>query len=107
MPINPDFGSLNLAQAVILLAYEWSRGRPLAQPTFKESEPPAPQFEVEGLVGQMDDGARHAAGYYFPADRTEVTRLNLRTMLTKPGWSSREIRAMRGMIRSIAKGTKR
>jgi tRNA/rRNA methyltransferase len=106
VPINPDFGSLNLAQAVILLAYEWSRGRPLAQPTYRESEPPAAQFEVEGLIGQMD-AALAAAGYYFPADRTEVTRLNLRTMLTKPGWSSREIRAMRGMIRSIAKGTKR
>ncbi len=106
VPINPEFGSLNLAQAVILLAYEWSRSRPLAQPTFKENEPPAPQFEVEGLVGQMDE-ALDAAGYYFPVDRTEVTRLNLRTMLTKPGWSSREIRAMRGMLRSIAKGTKR
>ncbi len=106
VPINPEFGSLNLAQAVILLAYEWSRGRALSQPTFKEIDPPAPQAEVEGLVGQMDD-ALDKSGYYFPADRTEVTRLNLRTMLTKPGWSSREIRAMRGMLRSIAKGSKR
>lgn len=106
VPINPEFGSLNLAQAVILLAYEWSRGRPLAQPTFRETEPPAPQAEVEGLVGQMDE-ALAAAGYYFPADRTEVTRLNLRTMLTKPGWSSREIRALRGMLRSIARGARR
>ena len=106
VPINPEFGSLNLAQAVILLAYEWSRSQPLAQPTFKENEPPAPQAEVEGLVGQMDE-ALGKSGYYFPVDRTEVTRLNLRTMLTKPGWSSREIRAMRGMLRSIAKGSKR
>ena len=106
VPINPQFGSLNLAQAVILLAYEWSRGQPLAQPTFREAEPPAPQFEVEGLVGQVDT-ALEAAGYYFPADRTEVTKLNLRTMLTKPAWSSREIRALRGMLRSIAKGSKR
>ena len=106
VPINPQFGSLNLAQAVILLAYEWSRGQPLAQPTFREAEPPAPQFEVEGLVGQVDT-ALEASGYYFPADRTEVTKLNLRTMLTKPAWSSREIRALRGMLRSIAKGTKR
>lgn len=106
VPINPEFGSLNLAQAVILLAYEWSRSRSLAQPTFRETEPPAPQSDVEGLVGQMDEALGNS-GYYFPADRTEVTRLNLRTMLTKPGWSSREIRAMRGMLRSIAKGTKR
>ena len=106
VPINPEFGSLNLAQAVILLAYEWSRGRPLEQPTLKDAEPPAPQFEVEGLIGQVDS-ALEAAGYYFPADRAKVTRLTMRTLLTKPGWSSREIRALRGMIRSIAKGSKR
>ena len=54
VPINPDFGSLNLAQAVILLAYEWSRSQSLAQPTFKEAELPAPQFDVDGLVAQVD-----------------------------------------------------
>ena len=32
VPINPEFGSLNLAQAVIVLAYEWSRQSALAQP---------------------------------------------------------------------------
>ena len=106
VPINPDFSSLNLAQAVILLAYEWSRGQPLDQPTMKDGEPPAPQSEVEGLVGQVD-AALEAAGYYFPPHRTKVTKLAMRTLLTKPAWSSREIRAMRGMIRSISKGTKR
>jgi tRNA/rRNA methyltransferase len=106
VPINPEFGSLNLAQAVILLAYEWSRGRPLEQPTFKDVEPAAPQSEVEGLIGQVDE-ALDRSGYYFPEARKQVTRLTIRTLLTKPRWSSREIRAMRGMLRSIAKGTKR
>lgn len=41
VPINPAFGSLNLAQAVILLAYEWSRGQNLAQPPSRDLEPPA------------------------------------------------------------------
>src|SRR4029453_4891487 len=41
VPINPDFGSLNLAQAVILLAYEWSRHNTLAVPTAREPEPQA------------------------------------------------------------------
>jgi len=106
VPINPDFGSLNLAQAVILLAYEWSRGRPLEQPTMKDPELAASQFEVEGLVGQVD-AALEASGYYFPVDRAKVSRLTMRTLMTKPGWSSREIRAMRGILRSIAKGSKR
>jgi tRNA/rRNA methyltransferase len=106
VPINPEFSSLNLAQAVILLAYEWSRGRALEQPTVKDTEPPAPHSEVEGLIGQVD-AALEAAGYYFPPHRTQVTKLTMRTLLTKPGWSSREVRAMRGMVRSMVKGSKR
>ncbi len=101
VPINPKFGSLNLAQAVILLAYEWSRGAELAQPTAKEVEPPAAMAELEGLVGQLE-GSLDEAGYFFPPDRTQVTKANLRTILTKPQWSSREIQAVRGVIRALA-----
>jgi len=100
VPINPEFGSLNLAQAVILLAYEWSRGEGLAQPPAKEAEPPAPMGELEGLIGQLD-GALGNAGYFHPPERTEATRATIRTILTKPGWSSREIKALRGIIRAL------
>jgi len=101
VPINPDFGSLNLAQAVILLAYEWSRGAMLAQPTVKETEPPAPRAELEGLIGQLD-GALDDAGYFFPPDRARATKATIRTILTKPTWSSREVQALRGIIRALA-----
>jgi tRNA/rRNA methyltransferase len=100
VPINPEFGSLNLAQAVILLAYEWSRGEGLAQPPAKEAEPPAPMGELEGLIGQLD-GALGNAGYFHPPERTEATRATIRTILTKPGWSSRELKALRGIIRAL------
>ena len=100
VPINPDFGSLNLAQAVILLAYEWSRGADLAQPTRKEMEPPAAMRELEGLVGQLE-AALEESGYFFPPERVHATKLTLRTILTKPQWSSREIQALRGVIRAI------
>lgn len=101
VPINPEFGSLNLAQAVILLAYEWSRGEELAQPPLKEMEPPAPMAELDGLIGQLDD-ALVGADYFHPPERTAATRATIRTILTKPRWSSREIRALRGMIGALA-----
>src|SRR6478736_3020226 len=86
VPINPDFGSLNLAQAVILLAYEWSRGVALAQPTAFEVEPKAPQAEVEGLIGQLDDYLS-AADYFRPPERAQATRQTIRTIFNKTGWS--------------------
>jgi tRNA/rRNA methyltransferase len=103
VPINPAFGSLNLAQAVILLAYEWSRGQPLAQPPARDAEPPAPNAELEGLIGQLDQ-ALADVGYYHPPERIKATRNTLRTILTKPAWSSREIQAMRGVIRALRDG---
>ena len=100
VPINPEFGSLNLAQAVILLAYEWSRGSELAQPTAKQLEPAAPMSELHGLIGQLE-GELETAGYFFPPDRVQATKMTLRTILTKPLWSSREISALRGVIRAL------
>jgi tRNA/rRNA methyltransferase len=101
VPINPEFGSLNLAQAVILLAYEWSRSTDLAQPTAKEIEPPAAMAELEGLIGQLE-GALREADYFHPPERTSATRATIRTILTKPLWSSREIQALRGIIRALS-----
>jgi tRNA/rRNA methyltransferase len=100
VPINPEFGSLNLAQAVILLAYEWSRRSELAQPPAKELEPPASHGELDGLVGQLDQ-ALVEKGYFHPPSRTQATRNTIRTIFTKTGWSSREVKAVRGIIRAL------
>jgi tRNA/rRNA methyltransferase len=100
VPINPDFGSLNLAQAVILLAYEWSRRAGLAVPPLKALEAPALQGELEGLIGQLNSELE-AKGYFHPPSRTQATRNTLRTIFTKTGWSSREVKAVRGVIRAL------
>jgi tRNA/rRNA methyltransferase len=100
VPINPEFASLNLAQAVILLAYEWSKRGNLAQPTAKELEPPAPHNELEGLIEQLN-GELEAKGYFHPPSRTQATKNTLRTIFTKTGWSSREVKAVRGVIRAL------
>ncbi|MBC9034070.1 RNA methyltransferase [Sphingomonas sp. JC676] len=100
VPINPEFGSLNLAQAVILVAYEWSKGAQLASPPATELEPPAPQDELEGMIGQLEAMLEHS-GYYFPPDRVPTTRRTLRTMLTKPGWTSQELRTFRGVLSAL------
>jgi tRNA/rRNA methyltransferase len=104
VPVNPDFRSLNLAQAVILIAYEWSKHRDLAVPTIGEAaEPRAPQAHLEGLIEQLYP-ALEAADYFHPPDRTPATRNTIRTILTKAGWSIREIQALRGIIRALTEG---
>jgi len=100
VPINAEFGSLNLAQAVILLAYEWSKRRELAVPPAKELEPPAPHGELEGLMNQLEDSLE-AKGYFHPPSRTQATKNTLRTIFTKTGWSSREVKAVRGVMRAL------
>lgn len=109
VPINPEFGSLNLAQAVILVAYEWSRigregggeTRALVQPTADgDTLPPAPQEDLDGLISHLED-MLEPKGYFLPPDRAEATRRTLRSVLTKPGWNHLEVRTLRGVLSSL------
>ncbi|WP_394270662.1 RNA methyltransferase [Qipengyuania sp.] len=108
VPINPAFGSLNLAQAVILCAYEWSKtqasgGEALVQPTLEDALPPAPQAELEGLIAHLER-LLEPRGYFLPPARAEATRRTLRGMLTKPGWNHLEVRTLRGVLSSLERG---
>jgi tRNA/rRNA methyltransferase len=100
VPINPDFASLNLAQAVILFAYEWSKHSDLAIPPAKEAEDTAPHGELERLIEHLE-AALESKGYFHPPSRTPATKNTLRTIFTKTGWSSREVKAVRGIVRAL------
>ncbi|HSQ94990.1 MAG TPA: RNA methyltransferase [Croceibacterium sp.] len=102
VPINPEFGSLNLAQAVILVAYEWSKHRALAQPPLEELLPPAPQEELEGLIAHFEE-LLGPKGYFLPPGRAEVNRRTLRGVLTKPGWNHLEVRTLRGVLSALGR----
>ncbi len=102
VPINPQFGSLNLAQAVMVVAYEWSKGQALAQPPKVDDEPPAQQNELDGLIGQLDAMLDHA-GFYFPPDKVPTVKRTIRSIMTKPGWNAHEVRTLRGVLTAIEK----
>ena len=103
VPVNPKFASLNLAQAVILCAYEWSKHRDLAQPTLEDELPPAPQAELDGMIDQFE-ALLEPRGYFLPESLATATRRTLRNMLTKPGWNHLEVRTMRGVLSSLKRG---
>ena len=96
VPINPEFGSLNLAQAVILLAYEWSRGQ-RARPAAGQGRGTA---RAAWRARRPDRPARRArsstSAISTRPSAPQATRNTLRTILTKTGWSNREIKAVRG-----------
>ena len=104
VPINPEFGSLNLAQAVILIAYEISKtDHAMAQPTLDEKKrQPAPQAELDHLVAHLES-ALHPKGYFYPPEREQATKVTLRNVLTKPGWTSEEIQTLRGVVSALEK----
>ena len=107
VPVNPEFRSLNLAQAVILIAYEWSKHVALAVPTEGGlEEPRAPHAHFEGLIEQLFEELA-AADYFHPPHRTQVTKHTIRTIVTKAPWSSREIQALRGIVRALAEPRRR
>jgi len=100
VPINPEFGSLNLAQAVILCAYEWSKHADLVQPTVEDLLPPAPQAEFDGMFDKLT-GMLEPLGYLEPAIRAPTTRRTLRTIFTKPAWNHLELRTLRGVLTAL------
>lgn len=105
VPINPDFGSLNLAQAVILVAYEWSKHVALASPPQVDLDPPADQQELDGLIDHLES-MLEPAGYFFPPDRVPATKRTLRSVLTKPAWNANEVRTLRGVLSTLERGAK-
>lgn len=104
-PVNPGFGSLNLAQAVLLMGYEWFQSdaapRPAAAPL-----PPAPHGEVAGLIAHLETALENA-GYFHVPDRTPATKRSLAQLLTRPAFTSEEVRTLRGIIRALSEARKR
>lgn len=102
-PVNPAFASLNLAQAVLLMGYEWMKSgltsesdTPFAGPEFEA----APKEELFGLFDQLEQ-ALESRGYFRPPERKPVQVENYRAVLTRPGFSSEEIRVLRGIVSSL------
>ncbi|MEM7570792.1 MAG: RNA methyltransferase [Pseudomonadota bacterium] len=99
VPVNPNFGSLNLAQAVILMAYEYSQ-MPLATPSDEAALLPAAKAELDGLYGQMES-ALDARGYFFPENRADLMRRTLRNILERAGFSGQEVQTLRGIVKQL------
>ncbi len=102
IPTNPDFGSLNLAQAVLVFAYEWMRQSHAMLPEeLMHYSGPAPMQALENLIAAVDETLTRNR-YYSPGPgRSEAARLTIRNLLTRPQFSEGEVRTLRGVVRML------
>ena len=102
LPVEAAFASLNIAQAVLIMAYEWRRQSDLgSELLFADMmAEPASKAEMLGLFGHLEEALDRAGFFTAPYKRPTVID-NLRTMLTRGSFSAQEVRTFRGIISSI------
>lgn len=102
IPVNPDFSSLNLGQAVLLASYEWFQSgdetAPRAMPTGDNAPAPHEQFTqlCERLERELEDG------HFFrsPDMKPSIIR-NLQNMLSRAEMTEQEVRTFHGIITAL------
>jgi tRNA/rRNA methyltransferase len=102
LPVNPSFSSLNIAQAVLIVAYEWRlAGEAGAELPFASDI--APQAPREQLIAMFEhlEAALDDAGFFRPSEKRPHITLAIRAMLQRAGLTEQEVRTLRGMIAAL------
>ncbi|WP_342361555.1 RNA methyltransferase [Terrarubrum flagellatum] len=104
-PVDEALPSLNLAQAVLLVAYEWRRHAhgqtaPFAQPYSQE---PADRASVHSLFDYLESELDQS-GYFLPANKRPIMVRNLRNILHRIGMTEQDARTLRGVLVALANG---
>ncbi len=100
IPSSGGFGSINLAQAVLIVAYEVFLAASPRGPARAAAPRRAPSAELEGLYGQMERVLLEV-GYLQPENPARMMRV-FRRLLGRAGPDAREFRALRGIFRQVA-----
>lgn len=104
VPVNPEFGSLNLAQCVLLLAYEWQRlgadvpGEVMAMAKTEF----ATKMDVEKLGDHYHDQLEQA-GFFYPYDKSDGMKLNLRNMWARLALTRADVQMLHGVLRQMVR----
>jgi tRNA/rRNA methyltransferase len=107
LPVNPAFASLNLAQAVLVVAYEWFKlaggGKlPFAMP---EKSATAPKEQLLAFFASLERELEKVE-FFRPPDKRETMQINLRNIVTRMAPTQQDIQTLHGVIMAIAEGRK-
>lgn len=106
VPVSPAFSSLNLGQAVLLMAYEWflvTQAEPTAAPLDYLGGELASGEDLEGLFGHLERELEDS-GYFYPPEKTPVMARTIRNALQRAEFSYQEVQILRGVIKALAHG---
>jgi tRNA/rRNA methyltransferase len=107
LPVNPAFASLNLAQAVVIVAYEWFKlingsRLPFAMP---EKSKTAPRQQLLAFFAALERELEKVE-FFRPPDKRETMQINLRNIFTRMTPTQQDIQTLHGVIMAIAEGRK-
>lgn len=98
-PVNPEFASLNLAQAVLLTGYEWFRHAQGEAPAFAAPAAGAPvKRETLASFFSFLEGHLGRAGYFWPENKRPIMERNLRNIFHRMSPTEQDIRTLRGVF---------
>jgi tRNA/rRNA methyltransferase len=106
-PVNPAFASLNLAQAVALVAYEWfkhvsANALPFSMP---QRSAPAPKQQLLAFFASLERELEKVE-FFRPAEKRETMQINLRNIFARMQPTQQDIQTLHGVIMAIAEGRK-
>jgi tRNA/rRNA methyltransferase len=105
-PVNPAFASLNLAQAVLLVAYEWFKaaggGLPFAM---QQRSPPAGKEQLFAFFATLERELERVE-FFRPAEKRDTMTINLRNIFTRMQPSQQDIQTLHGVVTAIVEGRK-
>jgi tRNA/rRNA methyltransferase len=102
VPVNPDFASLNLAQCVLLMGYEWRRTDDGTAPEVLvlAGTELSPRLEVDRLAEHWEERLAEA-GYFFPDESAPGMKLNLRNLWSRMPLTRADVQTLHGALRQI------
>jgi tRNA/rRNA methyltransferase len=107
LPVNPAFASLNLAQAVAIVAYEWFKHITNAKLPFgmPQKSQGAPRQQLLAFFANLERELEKVE-FFRPPDKRETMQINLRNIFSRMQPTQQDIQTLSGVIMSIAEGRK-
>ncbi len=102
VPLNPAFASLNLAQAVFVVGYEWLLGETgtAARELTMGATRPATKAELIGFFERLE-AALDAAGFLQPVEKRPIMVRNLRNLFQRAELTEQEVRTLHGIVTAL------